>query len=355
MNVKVFGAGSIGNHLTQASRRMGWNVTVVDRDQAALDRMKNDIYPTRYGSWDEGIKQYIAGTEPKGGYDVMLIGTPPHVRLTVALEALKEKPKLMLLEKPLCGPEAKDLKKLVTLAKKQKTTLLVGYDHGVAESVAFMEELVAKKPIGEVLTLDVEFREHWEGIFKAHPWLSGPKDTYLGYIAMGGGASGEHSHALHLWQHLAKKTGLGVWKEMTAVYDMKKSGKTEYDAIAAFTFVTDKKKVGRVIQDVVTKPTRKWARIQGAEGYIEWHCNGDPRGDVVRWKGTKDETEQVKVFDKKRPDDFYREMLHINDVLAKKIKHADSPISIESGVRVIEVLKTAYLKRGTLKTAIKSL
>lgn len=355
MNVKVFGAGSIGNHLTQASRRMGWDVTVVDRDQAALDRMKNDIYPTRYGAWDEGITQYIAGTEPKGGYDIMMIGTPPHVRLSVALAALKEKPKLMLLEKPLCGPEAKDLKKLVTLAKKQKTILLVGYDHGVAESVGFMAELIAKKPIGEVLTLDVEFREHWEGIFKAHPWLSGPKDTYLGYISMGGGASGEHSHALHLWQYLARLSGLGTWKEVSAVYDMKKSGKTEYDAIAAFTFVTDKKKVGRVIQDVVTKPTRKWARVQGEAGYIEWYCNGDPRGDVVKWKGKGDDTEQVKIFDKKRPDDFYREMLHINDILTKKIKPADSPISIESGVRVIEVLKTAYPKRGTVRTKIRAL
>jgi predicted dehydrogenase len=355
MNVKVFGAGSIGNHLTQAARRMGWSVTVVDRDQAALDRMKNDIYPARYGAWDSGITQHISGAEPKGGYDIIVIGTPPHVRLSVALAALKEKPKLMLLEKPLCGPEAKDLKKLVTLAKKQKTILLVGYDHGVAESVQFIADMISKKPIGEILTLDVEFREHWEGIFKAHPWLSGPKDTYLGYISMGGGASGEHSHALHLWQYLARITGIGTWKEMTAIYDMKKSGKTEYDAMAAFTFVTDKKKVGRVIQDVVTKPTRKWARIQGESGYIEWYCNGDPRGDVVKWKRSGDDTEQVKVFDKKRPDDFYREMLHVNDVLNKKISASESPISIESGVRVIEVLKTAYPKRGTPRTSIKKL
>lgn len=355
MKVKVYGAGSIGNHLTQASRRMGWDVTVVERDQAALDRMKNDIYPTRYGAWDEEIKQYISGTEPKGGYDIMMLGTPPNVRIAVALEALKEKPKLMLLEKPLCGPEAKDLKKLIALAKKQKTILLVGYDHGVAESVDFITMLLKMKPIGEVLTLDVEFREHWEGIFKAHPWLSGPKDTYLGYIERGGGASGEHSHALHLWQYLARVTGIGTWKEMTAVYDMKKSGKTEYDAIAAFSFVTDKKKFGRVIQDVVTKPTRKWARIQGDGGYIEWYCGGDPRGDVVKWKGTKDEVEQSQIFDKKRPDDFYREMVHIDAILSKKIKYADSPITIESGVRVIEVLKTAYPKRGTAKSVVKPL
>lgn len=354
MKVKVFGAGSIGNHLTQASRRMGWGVTVVDRDVQALVRMKDDIYPTRYGAWDDGITQFVAGEEPKGGYDIIIIGTPPNVRIQVALEALKEKPKLMLLEKPLCGPEAKDLKKLVALAKKQKTMLVVGYDHGVAESVQFIVSLLGKKPIGEILTLDVEFREHWAGIFKAHPWLSGPQDSYLGYIEKGGGASGEHSHALHLWQYLARVAGLGTWKEMTAIYDMKKSGKTEYDAIAAFTFITDKKKIGRVVQDVVTQPTRKWARIQGTDGYIEWHCNGDPRGDVVKLK-RNDGREETEIFDKKRPDDFFREMQHINALLTKKTKYADSPISIESGIRVIEVLKTAFSKRGTARAAIKVL
>ena len=354
MNVKVIGAGSIGNHLSQAARRMGWTVTVVDRDEAALKRMREETYPTRYGAWDESIKQFVSGTEPKGNYDIIMSGTPPDVRIPIALESLKEKPKLMLLEKPLCGPEGTGLKKLVMLAKKQKTILLVGYDHGVAEAIGFVAELLRKKTAGEILTLDVEFREHWAGIFKAHPWLSGPADTYLGYISRGGGASGEHSHALHLWQYLARIAGLGTWKEMTAIYDMKKEGKTEYDAIAAFTFVTDKKKVGRVVQDVVTQPTRKWLRAQGVDGFVEWYCNGDPRGDVVRWKGKNDAVPQERIFDKKRPDDFYREMLEIARVLKSKSTE-ESPLSIESGVRVIEVLRTAYPKRGTGMALVKSL
>lgn len=355
MKVKVIGAGSIGNHLSQAARRMGWSVTVTDLDETALKRMREDIYPARYGSWDNSIKQYISGKEPRGIYDVIVVGTPPDSHIPIALAALKEKPKLILLEKPLCGPEAVGLKKLVALAKKQKTVLLVGYDHGVAKSVEFVVSLLRQKVIGDALTLDVEFREHWAGIFKAHPWLSGPADSYLAYIKRGGGASGEHSHALHLWQYLAREAGLGVWKSMTAVYDMKKDRKIEYDAIASFTFMTDKGKIGRVIQDVVTQPTRKWARVQGNDGYIEWHCNGDPRGDVVRWKGKNDKKPRQKIFDKKRPDDFHREMLHIQDILDKKVKPNKSPLSIESGVRVIEVLRTAYMRGAKALTDIKKL
>lgn len=355
MHVKVIGAGSIGNHLAQASRRMGWDVTVIDMDQKALKRMRDEIYPARYGAWDEGIRQFVAGTEPKGEYDIIMVGTPPDVRMKVALTQLKEKPRLMLLEKPLCAPDGKGLKEVAKAAKKQGTVVVVGYDHAVSAAIGFVADLLKQKTVGEVLTLDVEFREHWEGIFKAHPWLSGPQDTYLGYIARGGGASGEHSHALHLWQYLAAVAGMGTWKSVQATYDMKKAGKAEYDALAAFSFVTDKKKTGRVIQDVYTKPTRKWVRAQGAAGYIEWLCNGDPRGDVVRWKKDGDTEESVRVFDKKRPDDFYMETLHIQDILSKKVKPAHSPIALEGGIRVIEVLKTAYPKRGTSAAAIKKL
>ncbi len=44
-NVKILGAGSIGNHLANASRRLGWQVTLCDMDPAALQRTKEDIYP----------------------------------------------------------------------------------------------------------------------------------------------------------------------------------------------------------------------------------------------------------------------------------------------------------------------
>jgi pyruvate/2-oxoglutarate dehydrogenase complex dihydrolipoamide dehydrogenase (E3) component len=46
VKVKIFGAGSIGNHLANASRRLDWQVDVVDIDLAALKRMREEIYPT---------------------------------------------------------------------------------------------------------------------------------------------------------------------------------------------------------------------------------------------------------------------------------------------------------------------
>jgi predicted dehydrogenase len=349
---KIIGAGSIGNHLAHASRRAGWQVTVIDRDPKALLRMKNEIYPMRYGAWDDAITLYEAGKEPKGGYDVIFIGTPPHVRMTLATDALLEKPKVLQLEKPLCSPTLSGLSPFLKKLKKGKTAVILGYDHAISESVGFVEELLRSGVAGKIETLDVEFREHWGGIFKAHPWLSGPHDSYLGFTEKGGGASGEHSHALHLWTHLAKVSGLGAPKTVSALYDWRKEKKAVFDAIATFSIITDKKKMGRVVQDVVTAPTRKWARLQGVSGFIEWHCNGKPEGDYVVWQGA-DGVKNEKIFPKKRPDDFFREIKHIEDIIEGRVKSSVSPVSLESGVSVMEMLSTAYKLKGVGTALVK--
>lgn len=343
MKVKIIGAGSIGIHLAQASRRMGWDVTVTDIDPKALQRMREDIYPKRYGAWDESIKLYLSKAAPKGGFDGIFIGTPPDVRMALALEALGEEPKILQLEKPFCTPFLEGMDEFLSAYRAQnKTIAVVGYDHAVSESIEEVIRLLNEKTIGEVQTLDVEFREHWQGIFNAHPWLAGPQDSYLGFWKRGGGAGNEHSHALHLWQLLARHAGLGIWEKTSVAMQIKEENYVAYDSLVAFTFITNTGKIGRVVQDVITLPVRKWIRAQGSDGFIEWVCNGHPEGDLVRYarKGNPEVVE--KVFKKKRPDDFYRETLHMRDILEGKIRPADSPISLESGVAVMEVLSIAY-------------
>ena len=342
--VKIIGAGSIGNHLAQAARRMGWDVTVVDRDQRALDRMRYEIYPGRYGAWDTKITLRTSTEEPRGGFDIIMIGTPPDSHLALALQALKEKPKILQIEKPLCPPFDPKLPVFLASAKKSKTIVVVGYDHAISKAAERIRVLLKKRTIGKPITLDVEFREHWQGIFKAHPWLSGPQDTYLGFWKRGGGASGEHSHALHLWQDLARAMGLGVWKSVSPTLKVEKKGGTEYDSLASFVIETDSGMVGRAIQDVITLPTRKWIRLQGDKGFIEWIVGGSPDGDYIRYTDTGGIREEI--IKKKRPDDFHREMLHLKALLNRKIRADESPLSLKSAVSVIRLLEKSWKNRG---------
>ena len=357
MNIKIIGAGSIGNHLAQASRRMGWEVMIVDADPKALERTKNDIYPKRYGAWDNAINLFKAGEEPKGGFDIIMIGTPPDSHMKLALAAIAENPKLLHIEKPMATPDLAGVAEFeAAMAQHPKTIVTVGYDHAVSESAAFVRDFVngrteearplagglASKPLGEILTVDVEFREHWKGIFGAHPWLAGPWETYLGYWKRGGGAGGEHSHALHLWLYFARALGWDGAENVKAMFDMKSEQGAEYDRIAAFLLKTKTGGMGRVVQDVVTYPVRKWARLQGDKGYIEWYCNGVPEGDLVRWQAEGQET-QEKIFAKKRPDDFYREIMHYQKLLLGEITPEDSPLSYARGREVMTILHQAHV------------
>src|SRR5215470_3025835 len=199
--VKVLGAGSIGNHLSHAARTLGWSVDLVDPDRDALERTRTKIYPSRYGLWDEAIRLMVPDVAPRGGYDLICIGTPPDSHVRLARAAVAERPAAVLVEKPLCGPDLDGAQALADEAAAGNVAVFVGYDHVVGQAARFLDSLLASGSLKDITTIDVEFREHWGGILAAHPWLAGPWETYLGYSSRGGGASGEHSHAANLWQH----------------------------------------------------------------------------------------------------------------------------------------------------------
>lgn len=342
--VKIIGAGSIGNHLSNASRVMGWSVDLVDVDAAALERTRTQIYPDRYGKWDEQIHLFQTKDAPIGGYDLIFIGTPPDVHVRLALEALEERPRAILIEKPVCGPDLAGANDLFERARALGVAVFVGYDHVVGKASRLASQLAGTSGLGNIATLDVEFREHWGGIFNAHPWLSGPADSYLGFWERGGGASGEHSHAINLWQHFAIEIGAGRIVEVQAVLDMVNDGKVSYDRICAMNLRTENGLVGRCVQDVVTQPPRKWARLQYVAGHVEWQCGREPGVDVVTATlPGKVQTEQRVT--KTRPDDFVEELRHIEAALAAD--PAASPIAIGRGLDTMMVVAAAHLSHRT--------
>jgi len=341
-SVKIFGAGSIGNHLAHASRSLGWDVVICDISQAALDRTRNEIYPTRYGKWDEAIELCSNDAAPTGGADLVVVGTPPDTHLPLAREAVEEKPKAILIEKPLCGPDLDGAADLVKRADELGVKLFVGYDHVVSKVTGLAGDLLANPALGTIQTIDVEFREYWGGIFKAHPWLAGPWETYLGFWKKGGGASGEHSHALNLWQHLAHLAGAGRVVEVQAMMELVTDARVDYDKICLMNLKTESGLVGRCVQDVVTEPSRKWARVQGESGFVDWTMT--PGQDRLRAQmAGQDPVEQS--LSKTRPDDFITELRHIEATL--KDGAPQSPIALTFGLDTMLAVAAAHLSRQT--------
>ncbi|HRE15481.1 MAG TPA: Gfo/Idh/MocA family oxidoreductase [Rhodocyclaceae bacterium] len=337
--VKVYGAGSIGNHLANASRRMGWKVDICDVDSEALRRTREEIYPARYGKWDESIGLYANKDIPVGGYDLIVIGTPPDSHMLLARQAVKERPAAILVEKPLCTPDLAGAQELLDEAAAAGVHVFTGYDHVVGKSAQLFGKLLRERAVGELDTIDVEFREFWGGIFGAHPWLSGPADTYLGFWQRGGGSCGEHSHAANLWQYFAHEAGIGRVVEVAAEMEFVRDGRVDYDKLCLMTVRTESGLVGRVVQDVVTRPTRKWARVQGSAGFLEWYCGHEPGIDSVIHALDAGVVSNTRVS-KTRPDDFVQELKHIEAVLEGSL--ADSPISLVRGLETMMVIAAAH-------------
>ena len=344
MRVKIYGAGSIGNHLSHASRALGWLVDLCDVAPEALNRARTQIYPSRYGQWDSSIGTFLNQDAPKGGYDLICIGTPPDSHMSLALDAVLESPRAILIEKPLCGPDLKDAQELLEKSASAGVAVFVGYDHVVGKAACIAAEMATLGKLGEIASIDVEFREHWGGIFSAHPWLAGPWESYLGFWQRGGGASGEHSHAANLWQHFALALGAGRVIEVQAMLNFVNDGKVDYDQLCLMQFKTESGLVGRCVQDVVTQPPLKWARIQGSLGFVEWQCAREPGVDVVTSTLPGRVAVEHKVS-KTRPDDFIEELKHIQSAL--ELNPGDSSIALQRGLDTMMVVAAAHLSHRT--------
>ena len=338
-SIRILGAGSIGNHLANAARSFGWRVTLTDIDPAALERTRTSIYPQRYGTWDEEIVLKDSRAAMNEPADVVFIGTPPDSHIALANAVLDQvTPNVLLLEKPLAGPDLAGCAELLARVKAKGVFGAVGYNHTLGQNTVLADGLLKAGEIGSVSTISARTREHWGGIFKAHPWLSGPSDSYLGFAARGGGATGEHSHGINMWQHFANLIGAGRVAEVTAVLDMVQDGGCDYDRLSYAVLRTENGLVGDVIQDVVTEPADKSCRIQGQKGYVEWRVNHSPGNDAVALGLGADRKETLIA--KTRADDFKAEIAHLEQVMAGKVQN--SPIAIERGLDTMMVIAAIF-------------
>jgi len=338
--IRIVGAGSIGNHIAHAARKRDWQVTVTDIDVAALRRTREEIYPERYGAWDKAISLKLAGDAANEFADVVYIGTPPDTHIALANEALdRVPPRALVIEKPLSGPDLYGCQALAERCTKQGVFAAVGYNHCLGANTVCTDTLIRDGRLGQLQTISTRTREHWQGIFDAHSWLAGPIDSYLGFAERGGGAMGEHSHALNIWQHFAHVAGQGRVTEVSARLDWVRSGGVAFDRSAFVTLKTENGLIGDVIQDVVTRPTEKSARLQGEEGFIEWQVGAKTGEDLVVSGGLGRETDEVPIK-KTRADDFIAVIDHLGAVLDGDVQ--ESPVALMRGLETQVVIAAIF-------------
>ena len=350
MKVAIFGAGSIGNHLAYSSRKRDWQVSVFDNDQLALARFKEQIYPGRYGSFDSGIKLYDSEkfTSLNKSFDVVMIGTPPDTHLEILTDCVKTKPKVVYIEKPVCPPiETQIFATKELILKNPDIKFLCGYNHRLSLIIQNLLNSIMTQE-DDVRDLEVSWLESWDGIMKAHPWISSPTDTYLGSTNRGGGALFEHSHGIDLWITLSRKLGKGNPIKVKGTLDLVKDslGSTQYDQSVFVEITTESGFTGRIEQDVITTSVQKTIDVIGnrnkysasfsKNGFDELVCS--PIDDL---KGGFD----MKVK-KPRPSDFDPSIDYINMLLSNKQRigktlHLDALSALFTSYVSMEVIRSS--------------
>jgi predicted dehydrogenase len=117
------------------------------------------------------------------------------------------------------------------------------------------------------------------------------------------------------------------------------AGTARYDQVCLMNLRTEQGLIGRVVQDVVTLPPGKKAKLQGTRGSIEWINLYDSGSDAVILRRPNEE-DQLSQFSKRRTDDFIEELRHVAEHLNGS--PAPSDIRLERGLDTVLALAAAH-------------
>ena len=334
--ILIFGAGSIGNHMTNANLKLNNIVYITDIDHNALIRMKTKIFPERYGKWNNSINiiKYNDAFKKKF-FELIIIGTPPktHIKLFNKIFESNLKFKKILIEKPLSSY----MEKFEQLERYNKSNIFVGYNHSVSKSFNYFFKHI-KKDKSKLNNIIINWKESFQGILGAHKWLKNEFDSYLGYSKFGGGAIHEHSHALHLAHVIIEELKLKITR--TKFYKLfYENNKNLYDNLSNIFFESLKTNIKLEI-DLLTFPAEKKIDAFTKNKKISWIYNYKKGADAVIFKNKKGK-EKIKLFFKNRSTEYENEIKHILSIKNLK-KYNNSRLNISYGILVMRTIKSFF-------------
>jgi predicted dehydrogenase len=340
-NILIFGCGSIGNHMSNACVTLGWKVFITDNNPNALIRMKKLIYPLRYKKWSNKITQvsYKNVFSSKQKFDLIIIGTPPSTHYQILKNCEKNFIfKKILIEKPISNFEDN---KIYNLSKNKKKWIFCGYNHSVNPSMSYFFKKL-KTIISKVKAVNINWKEGWEGILGAHPWLKNEFSSYLGNYKKGGGSIQEHSHGIHALVCILNFFKIKKFNFSKKVVFFKKNNKKniKYDYYAGF-FAEIKKILFKYETDLITYPPEKNIYIKLDSGYLKWICNYKNNRDAVIFKNKTQYI--VKFFKKKRSTEFINELNYVDNISSLK-QYKNSKINLEKALKTFKIIQELLLK-----------
>lgn len=309
--VLILGAGSIGNHYANASSELKLKTSVFDINIEALKRMKEEIFPARYGSWNQNIELLQDIPKNIDNETLVILGTPPDVRKSLIHDCVNKGAEHILIEKPLSSP-GEDLS-FINEILNQNISLYSGYNHPCSKAYASFKKLFDSQTINpnDIEEINVNWLESWDGPLSAHFWMNSVFDSYLGYSEKGGGAMSEHSHGLNMGITFAKDMNIDF--EFESVH-LKWDHSNSYDELFRCKLLNAMQKRMTIVQDAVTAPAIKKLEVVGKDftASVEFSSSKDL---ICILQNNK---EQKTEFIKSRAEDFINNL----DMITSNYKRA---------------------------------
>jgi predicted dehydrogenase len=146
---------------------------------------------------------------------------------------------------------------------------------------------------------------------------------------------------LNLWQHVAHLVGAGRVSEVEATIDYVRENGADYDRSFFCNLTTESGLVGRLAQDVITQPKKKFLHLQCEQGSLGWYNDVTKTTDEVRVNPHGGEPRKEEIA-KTRVEEFGREIAHLQGIIEGRIDPITSPVRLERAVDTMLVLAAAH-------------
>ena len=254
--ILIFGSGSIGTHHANAGVSLNNDVYITDIKMEQLLNMKNNIYPARYKKWNKNINliDYNQVMYLKKKFDLIIVGVPPKNHLDVLKLCVKKlKYKKILIEKPLCvfNQSFNFIKK-----KNIEDKIFTGYNHSVARSFKFFINRLRASKKNKIKAI-IQWKESFDLVMKAHPWIKSINKSYLSNLKDGGGVSHEYSHALHFFIILREIIFKDEKPKFSKKIFYKKNNKRKYDKEIKLEYKLKNKSLKLIANSLNNPPIKK--------------------------------------------------------------------------------------------------
>ena len=299
--VLVFGAGSVGAHHINAARKLNCDVFVTDINNDQLIYLEKKLYPSRYKKWDKKINilKYKDVYKIKEKFHLVVLGISPFYHQAELIKCIKRlKFKRILVEKPLFVAGQKIKKELIN---KHKKKIFCGFNHEVSKSILYLKKYIKK--MSKIYKVNIEWKESFDYLLAAHPWVKNINQTYLSDLSFGGGVLHEFSHAVHLMNNIKYLCLKNKSVKISSNLKFKRNNRNKkYDIQSSIFFDNDDIMFSTHI-DGISIPAKKKIEIHSKNETCVWERISNKNLEKITIL-KNDKKIISKIYNISRPQDF---------------------------------------------------